>query len=114
MQSSFKFAYIVAKDVHRLRDFYSTALDFPVRFQDGSRWCQLNGGRVDIALSSKDEAEPCPSGTVAVYQVEDLQEASRRVIDAGGQVIHQRSMGDHGHVMTCIDVEGNHFQLFTN
>lgn len=114
MNSSFKFAYVVAKDVDRLRDFYSTALGLPVRFQDGSRWCQLNGGRVDIALSSREEAEPCPSGTVAVYQVEDLQEVSRSVIAAGGLVLHRRSMGDHGHLVTCIDVEGNHFQLFAN
>ena len=114
VKSSVKFAYVVAHDVDRLRDFYAAALGMPVRFQDGSRWCQLDGGRVDLALSSRDEAEPCPGGTVAVYQVENLDEARSRVSAAGGRVLHRRRMGAHGQVMTCVDVEGNHFQLFAS
>jgi predicted enzyme related to lactoylglutathione lyase len=114
LNSYVKFAYVVAQDIDRLRDFYVAALGMPIHFQDGSRWCQLDGGRVDLALSSEEEAQPCPGGTVVVYQVESLDEGRDRVTAAGGRVLHRRGMGAHGDVMTCLDVEGNHFQLFAS
>ena len=112
MNSFIKYAYVVADDVPKLRDFYSQTLGMPVRFQDGSRWCQLDGGRVDLALSSAEEASPCPKGTVSVYEVIGLDEAMARATEAGGRILSRRDMGGHGGVVTCQDTEGNHFQLF--
>lgn len=114
MTSFLKFTYVVSRDMDRLRDFYVEALGVPVRFQDGDRWCQLDAGKVDLALSSTQEALPCPGGTVNVFQVDSLEAACGRVLEAGGRVLHKRAMGAHGTVVTCTDVEGNHFQLFSN
>ncbi len=114
MSSTFKYSLVVATDVVRLRDFYSSVLGLPVKFTDGDKWCQLNGGRADVAIASTAEAQPLPSGTTAVYQVEDLSVASQRVVSAGGAVVATRDMGAHGSVATCADVEGNHFQLFAS
>jgi predicted enzyme related to lactoylglutathione lyase len=113
MNASLKFAFVVARDVELLRDFYASALGLPIRFQDGDRWCQLNAGRADIALGNGEEAHPVVQGTAVVYQVDDLTAASQRVVAAGGSVLATRDMGSHGQVATCRDVEGNDFRLFT-
>jgi predicted enzyme related to lactoylglutathione lyase len=114
MTASLKFAFVVARNVGQLRDFYSSALGLPVRFQDGDKWCQLNGGRADVALGSGEEAHPVVQGTAIVYQVDDLADASQRVITAGGSVLATRDMGSHGQVATCRDIEGNVFRLFAS
>lgn len=113
MSSFLKFTCVVANDLERLRDFYGAALNMPVRFQDGARWCQLDGGKVDLALASPLEASPCPGGVINVFEVDSLLAACDRVLGAGGRVLQERSMGSHGTVVTCADTEGNHFQLFS-
>src|SRR5215207_7676530 len=114
MKDSLKLAYVVAQNVDALRDFYASALGLPVRFQDGAKWCQLDGGGIDLAISSVEEAAPCPRGTFAVFRTDDMSAARDRVAVAGGKVSHQRDMGAHGSVVTCTDVEGNHFQIFAS
>jgi predicted enzyme related to lactoylglutathione lyase len=114
MSSSIKFAFVVARDVDRMRDFYAQALELPVRFQDGHKWCQLDAGRADVALGGSAEAHPIAQGTVVVYQVSDLEAAKGRVLAAGGAILATREMGSHGSVATCTDVEANHFQLFAS
>jgi len=114
MNASLKFAFVVARDVELLRDFYASALGLPIRFQDGDKWCQLNAGRADIALGNAEEAHPLVQGTAVVYQVDDLTAAAHRVVAAGGSVLATRDMGSHGRVATCVDIEGNCFQLFAS
>jgi len=114
MTASLKFAFVVARNVGQLRDFYSSALGLPVKFEDGDKWCQLNAGRADVALASGEEAHPVVQGAAIVYQVDDLEAASQRVVAAGGSALATRDMGSHGRVATCVDIEGNYFQLFAS
>ena len=64
MNAEFKYTYLVARDLARMRDFYIGVLGLGVRFQDENRWCQMSAGRVDFAISSAEEAQPCPRGTL--------------------------------------------------
>jgi len=112
MDGEIKYTYLIARDVERMRDFYAGSLGLPVKFQDAGRWCQMDGGRVDFPLSCAEEAQPCPSGFVTVFRVQSLEAAAAKVETAGGKVVHRRSMGDHGAVITCVDIEENFFQLF--
>jgi len=114
MTSTLKFSFVVAKNVEQLSGFYISALGLPVKFRDGDKWCQLNAGRADVAVGNAAEAHPLVQGTVVVYQVDDLAAASQRVVAAGGSLLATRDMGSHGRVATCLDIEGNHFQLFAS
>lgn len=104
--------YTVIRDMDGAERFYRAALGLEPAFRDGARWCQFRLGDTSFALSSPEEAAPGASGSIAVFRVEDLDDAGRRVTAAGGTLLGRRDMGDHGAVLTCADPEGNLFQIF--
>ncbi|WP_322054290.1 VOC family protein [Paraburkholderia bannensis] len=107
--------YIVAKDMERLTRFYESALEIPVQFRDADKWTQFRLQRSAFALSSFGEAATGAAGAVPVFQVagETQNDVKERVLAAGGQLIGQRDMGDHGFVATYKDTEENVFQVFS-
>lgn len=106
-----KLPYLIANDLPELRRFYEQSLGLSLRFQDGEKWCQLQAGKLDLALSSPEEAAPCPGGAVLVFSVQSLEAAQAQILQAGGVVLHTRAMGSHGQVSSCRDIEGNFFQI---
>ncbi|WP_321888292.1 VOC family protein [Paraburkholderia bannensis] len=107
--------YIVAKDMERLTRFYESALEIPVQFRDADKWTQFRLQRSAFALSSFGEAATGAAGAVPVFQVAgETQDAVKaRILAAGGQLIGQRDMGNHGFVATYKDTEENIFQVFS-
>lgn len=104
--------YQVTRGMEQALGFYRDVLGMTIRFQDGDKWCQLDAGGANFALSSLDEAAPGATGTVVVLEVDDL-DATRQALEAAGITIEdQRDMGDHGRVMTCRDSDGIIVQLF--
>lgn len=106
-----KFPYLIARNINRLREFYSVSLNLSLRFQDEDKWCQLGAGKLDVAISSQEEASPCSGAAILVFSVENLSTAKAQIVKAGGQIIHERSMGSHGDICSCLDIEGNYFQI---
>lgn len=104
--------YTVIRDMDAAERFYAAALDLAPSFRDGARWCQFRLGDANFALSSVEEAAPGATGSVAVFEADDLDTAARRVTEAGGAALSRRDMGTHGAVLTCADPEGNLFQIF--
>ena len=104
--------YQVTSGMEAALRFYRDMLGMHVKFQDGEKWCQLDAGGGNFALSAPAEAAPGATGTVVVLEVDDL-EARRAAIEADGvQVDDVRDMGDHGRVLTCRDPDGTIVQLF--
>ena len=107
-----KTAYMIVADTDAARAFYASVLGFPVRFADADRWVQFDGGGVALALAGPAEAPAGASGTVLVFEVDDLEEVGTRVAREGGAMVSVRDMGAHGTVATATDPDGNLIQFF--
>jgi predicted enzyme related to lactoylglutathione lyase len=83
-----------------------------VKFQDGGKWCQLDAGGANFALSSPAEAPDGADGTVVVLQVDDLDAARGALESAGTAIEGERDMGSHGRVLTCRDPDGTLIQIY--
>lgn len=104
--------YQTTRDMGRALGFYRDVLGMTVKFQDGGKWCQLDAGGANFALSAPEEAAPGANGTVVVLQVDDLEATRRQLEGAGVTVEDVRDMGSHGRVLTCRDPDGTVLQLF--
>ncbi|MBO21916.1 MAG: glyoxalase [Rhodospirillaceae bacterium] len=104
-------AYYVTGDMDRAIAFYRETLGLDLMFQDGGKWAQLKAGGVNFALSSADEAPDGAVGATVVFEVPDAA-AAAAIAAAGGEVLGERDMGDHGKTLTFRDPDGNLVQLF--
>jgi len=107
-----KYGYVCSRDVTRAVRFYSEALGIALKFQDGDRWAQFDLGGASFAIASPPEFPEGESGSVLVFEVDDLGRAVAAVISAGGSAVDQRDMGSHGTVATVRDPSGNLLQLY--
>jgi predicted enzyme related to lactoylglutathione lyase len=107
-----KYGYVCSRDVTRTVRFYTEALGIGLKFQDGERWAQFDLGGVGFAIASPSEFPAGASGSVLVFEVDDLARSVAAVIAAGGSIVDQRDMGSHGSVATLRDPDGNLLQLF--
>jgi predicted enzyme related to lactoylglutathione lyase len=105
-------AYYVVSDMERAVKFYRDALGLKVKFQDGAKWAQFDGGNASFSLSSPAESASAEGGAVVVFEVDDLTAAVKQVEASGGTVTARRDMGSHGQTVTIRDPEGNILQLF--
>ena len=103
----------VARNVGRVAEFWQRALGLPVRFRDADRWVQLKAGEHAFAIASQAEGVPDQAGAVPVFEVDDLEAQATAIAEHGGRVLSTRDMGDHGHLLTFSDPEGNVAQLFS-
>ncbi len=80
------------ENMGRALDFYRDLLGMTMKFQDGTKWAQLDAGGARFALSSPEEAGAAvASNTVIVFEVDDLaamREAARG--DGGADPGHAR------------------------
>ena len=104
--------FVVAECPATLHAFYTHALGLEMKFRDQDRWIQYGLGNANIALSCVEEAKPATTGTVMVFEVEDFDQITDRVIEHGGAILGTRDMGSHGAVLSLRDPEGNIVQLF--
>jgi hypothetical protein len=72
----------------------------PPKFADGERWARYDLGGTNFALAAPGEAPAGTKGAVLAFQVEDLENAMRRLTAAGIPVDQLRDMGPHGRVAT--------------
>jgi predicted enzyme related to lactoylglutathione lyase len=107
-----KYGCVSSRDVTRAVRFYTEALGMAVKFQDGERWAQFDLGGVGFAIASPQELPVEKSGSVLVFEVDDVAPTMDAVVAGGGAIVEQRDMGSHGRVVTVRDPEGNVLQLF--
>jgi predicted enzyme related to lactoylglutathione lyase len=107
-----KFGYAGARGVTRSVRFYAEALGIGLKSQDGERWVQFDLGGVGFAIASQSEFPAGASGSLLVFEVDDLARSLAAVIAAGEAMVDQRNMGSHGKVATVRDPDGNLLQLF--
>ena len=104
--------YYTVKDMDRAAAFYDKVFGMKLKFRDGNKWTQLDGGNVSVALSSKEESASAEGGAVVAFEVEDIGAFEARLKDAGAEIIQRRDMGSHGKVLAFRDSEGNIVQVF--
>jgi predicted enzyme related to lactoylglutathione lyase len=104
--------YYTVKDMDRAASFYESVFGLKLKFRDGARWAQFDGGNVSLALSSPEESASLEGGAVAALEVDDLAPYEAKLAEAGCTIIQQRDMGAHGRVLAFRDPEGNIVQLF--
>ncbi|MDA0785124.1 MAG: VOC family protein [Proteobacteria bacterium] len=105
-------AYYVTGDMDRAIAFYRDTLGLDLMFQDGGKWAQLKAGGVNFALSSTEEAPDGAVGATVVFEVPDAGTAGEAIAAAGGEILGERDMGDHGKTVTFRDPDGNLVQLY--
>lgn len=103
--------YMASRDVARATRFYEEAFGIVVRFTDGTKWAQLDAAGSSLALAGQGESA-VKQGAVPVFEVADLSASARSVLQAGGEVLDVRDMGDHGLTQVVRDLDGNTIQLF--
>jgi predicted enzyme related to lactoylglutathione lyase len=104
--------YYTVKDMDRAVSFYESAFDLKLKFRDGDKWAQFDGGNVSIALSSPAESASTEGGAVVALEVDDLAAHEAKLMAAGATLLSKRDMGGHGVVAAFRDSEGNIVQLF--
>ena len=105
--------FVVAGSLDAQVRFYEDTLGLELQFRDGDNWAQFAAGDVSFALAG--EAEGLGAGvgqSVAVFEVDDIDAASRRIEESGGTVGALRDMGEHGRTQLVTDPEGAAFALF--
>ncbi|MNJ01870.1 Glyoxalase-like domain protein [compost metagenome] len=68
-------------------------------------------GGQNLALAGPRESA-VEKGAIVVFEVDSLDTAASAIASAGGRVLSQRDMGDHGRTLTFADPSGNICQLF--
>lgn len=105
-------AFLVSGDMDAQSSFYEQVLGLKLKFRDGDRWAQYDAGGTNIALASREEAQPATQGTVLVFEVEDFDGVAKQIEQHGGHYLGTRDMGSHGAVLSAQDPEGNIIQFF--
>ena len=104
--------YYTVKDMNRAAAFDDKVFGMKLKFRDGDKWTQLDGGNVSFALSSAEESASAEGGAVVALEVDDMAAYETKLADAGATIIQRRDMGSHGKVVAFRDTEGNIVQLF--
>ncbi len=104
--------YYTVKDMNRAVEFYTNVFGMKLKFRDGDKWAQFDGGNVSVALSSPEESASMEGGAVVAMEVDDMAAYEAKLTAAGAKIIQRRDMGDHGKVLAFRDSEGNIVQVF--
>jgi predicted enzyme related to lactoylglutathione lyase len=78
---------------------------------DTDAWAEFRTGDASFALGSPAETPIAAQGAVAVFESDELDRLIEGITTEGGRLIAKRDMGDHGELATCLDPQGNLFQV---
>lgn len=108
-----KHVYVTASQPKQLAEFYAK-LGLSIRFSDGDRWVQFRSEGAAFCVAGPEESAAAPSSNaVVVFQVEKLEAAVERAVEAGATtLLTVRDMGDHGRVAQIRDPDNNVIQFF--
>jgi predicted enzyme related to lactoylglutathione lyase len=108
-----KHAYLTAANPEALAQFYRE-IGMPVRFADGQRWIQFATDGAAFCIAGPEESAVQPSSNaVVVFEVEGLEAALAKAVDAGGiNIAGIRDMGSHGRAIQIRDPQNNLIQFF--
>jgi predicted enzyme related to lactoylglutathione lyase len=110
-----KNVYVQADQVSEVLPFYKTLLGAEPLFVDGERWAQFKVGDLTLAVAGEDEAPGgAGAGWVATFETDDLPAARETAVEAGGVVVEERDMGDHGNAVILRDPAGNLVALWSS
>lgn len=103
--------YVTSQSVGSARTFYERTLGLSAKFSDDERWVQYAIGGSNFAIASVEESA-AEQGTIAVFEVDDIEATKAKAVKNGGAIVGERDMGSHGTTVTIRDPENNLFQLF--
>jgi predicted enzyme related to lactoylglutathione lyase len=108
-----KHVYVTACQPKQLAEFYAK-LGLSIRFSDGDRWVQFRSEGAAFCVAGPEEsAAASSSNAVVVFEVEKLEAAVERAVEAGATILLAvRDMGDHGRVAQIRDPGNNIIQFF--
>ncbi|QYB07426.1 VOC family protein [Rhodococcus sp. USK10] len=98
-------------DVDSAVKFYESVLTLPTKFQDGSRFAALDGGKVTVAIAGPEE--DVTGGRVAAsFKVSDVVSAVDAAVAAGATVVRDPEDGPHETRAVVLDPWGNAVVLY--
>lgn len=90
-------------DIARSRAFYAAA--FGWRFKDyGPNYCEFSDGRLKGGLAKADAANP--GGPLVILYADDLEEAQRRLEEAGARIVQPNVTFPGGRRLHFLDPDG--------
>jgi predicted enzyme related to lactoylglutathione lyase len=105
--------YYWTADMSRAVAFYRDVLGLPLARRDGDDWAEFDAGGSRFALHGASEGHPVrPGGATAVFEVEDLDSARRR-LEGRGVRFHERGgeVPGFARFASFSDPDGNTVQL---
>lgn len=111
--SRLKNVHLTVRSVDESIGFYEAVFGASPEIVDGDRWGQFRVGGLAVAIAGPEESAANASGWIPTFEVSDLAEACRRVVDLGGASFPIRDMGSHGRTAVTTDPAGNHLVLWS-
>jgi len=104
-----------AENPERAAEFYRGVFDWKVNKWEGSEdyWLIQTGTDVEPGVTGGVAGRIKPEDTTAVvFDVESVDEVSKKVVDAGGKVREsKKTIPGVGYLIMCRDTEGNTFGI---
>lgn len=79
---------IYVSDLAEAIRFYAQGLGYEVKARYGACIAQLKTGSTTLILEQIEGPSPAAPATVLSFQTDDIHAAMRRVVDAGGELVH--------------------------
>ncbi len=102
---------IPVDDPARAKDFYQAAFGWQIGSFGGPMeyWLAMTGPSSEAGIDGALLRREAPGdGVVLTVAVDDLDEATRKVTQAGGKIVfHRRPVPGVGWLSSCVDTEGN-------
>lgn len=107
--------WVYVRDIEESRKFYEEALGMKVKFSspDG-KWIEFDLGDTSFAILQRPaEKGPLkPEKTRTMFQIENMEEAKRRLEEKGAKIIGDIRVKDYGKLLTFEDPNGHWLELF--
>ena len=104
-----------ADNPERAAEFYKSVFNWKVSKWEGSvdYWLMQTGTDEEPGITGGVAGRIQPQDTTAiVFDVESVDEAAKKVIDAGGEIREEKKViPGVGYLITCRDTEGNTFGI---
>lgn len=113
---SIDMVWIVVKDVKQAIHYYSDILGLKlISFQEEYGWAELQGeSGCMMGIAGCCDYNPIKAGSNAVItlSVKDLEKTKMEMLGKGVKMVGEtQEVPGHVKMQTCVDADGNHFQL---